>query len=91
MAKFSRLENIVGKGENAGFHHFLLFHNVAKMLFSQGPSKSGLRGKGLNAFTIMRKNFLRALSGNKTVFCAGSAVFHLFNGNSSQIHVSWTT
>ena len=23
-----RVENIVGKGENAGYQHFLLFHNV---------------------------------------------------------------
>ena len=25
-----RIENFVGKGENAGFHHFLLSHNVFK-------------------------------------------------------------
>ena len=23
-----RVENIVGKGENAGYQHFLLFHNI---------------------------------------------------------------
>ena len=31
-----RIENIVGKGENAGYQHFLLFHNVFKRLISQG-------------------------------------------------------
>ena len=33
---FQRVENIVGKGENAGNQHFLLSHNVFKRLFSQG-------------------------------------------------------
>ena len=27
---FDRVENIVGKGENAGYKHFLLSHNVFK-------------------------------------------------------------
>ena len=34
---FDRVENIVGKGENAGYQHFLLFLIVFKRLFSQGP------------------------------------------------------
>ena len=29
---FDRVENIVGKGENAGYQHFLLFHSVFKRL-----------------------------------------------------------
>ena len=34
---FRRVENIVGKGENAGLQHFLLFpHNVFKKLFFFG-------------------------------------------------------
>ena len=28
-----RVENIVGKGENAGYQHFSFSHNVFKMLF----------------------------------------------------------
>ena len=28
------LENIVGKGENAGYQHFLLSHNVFKRHFA---------------------------------------------------------
>ena len=31
-----RVENIVGKGENADYQHFLLFHNVFKRLYFQG-------------------------------------------------------
>ena len=29
-----RIENVVGKGENAGYQHFLLSHNVLKKPFS---------------------------------------------------------
>ena len=45
---FDRVENTVGKGENAGYQHFLLFLSVFKGLFTQGPKKSGLCGKELN-------------------------------------------
>ena len=31
-----RVENSVVKGENAGYKHFLLFHNVFKRLLFQG-------------------------------------------------------
>ena len=31
-----RIENIVGKGENAGYQHFLLSHYVFKRIFFQG-------------------------------------------------------
>ena len=33
---FDRLENIVGKGENAGYQHFLIYHNGLKKFPSQG-------------------------------------------------------
>ena len=42
-----RVENIVGKGENAGNQHFLLFPCVLKRFFIQGSLKSGLCGKEL--------------------------------------------
>ena len=42
---FDRVKNIMGKGENAGYQHFLL--NVFKMILPKGRSKSGLWGKGL--------------------------------------------
>ena len=40
-------ENIVGKGENAGYQHFLLFPNVFSRLLSQGPKNEGLSDNGL--------------------------------------------
>ena len=42
-----RVENIVGKGENAAYQHFLLFHNVFKSLLRMGCYKLGLCGKEL--------------------------------------------
>ena len=33
---FDRVENIVGKGENAGYQHFSFSHNVFKRLLIQG-------------------------------------------------------
>ena len=41
------VENIVGKGENAGYKHFSFSHNVFKRLLFQGREKFGLFGKGL--------------------------------------------
>ena len=44
-----RVENIVGKGENAGYQHFHLFPQCFQKasLFPQCFHKSGLCGKGL--------------------------------------------
>ena len=39
-----RVENILGKGENAGYRHFLFSNYVFKRLYIQGCSKSGLCG-----------------------------------------------
>ena len=36
---FDRVENIVGKGENAGYQHFLLYPQCFKSLFPQGRFK----------------------------------------------------
>ena len=46
VLKFERVENIVGKGENAGYWHFLLFPQCFQKLLPQGYQKSGLTGKG---------------------------------------------
>ena len=43
----SRIGKIVGKGENAGYQHFLLFP-VCKSLLSQGRKSQGLFGKGIS-------------------------------------------
>ena len=41
------LENIVGKGENAGYQHFLLFPQCFQKACFSGVFKLGLCGKGL--------------------------------------------
>ena len=43
---FEWVENIVGKGENAGYQHSFS-HNVFKRIFTQGHTKSGLSGNEL--------------------------------------------
>ena len=55
-----RVENIVGKGENAGFQHFLLFPQCfpLKRRLSQGRQKSGLSGKEFNR-SILPNNILK--------------------------------
>ena len=47
------LENIVGKGENAGYQHFLLFPQCFQKAFSLGSLNSGLCGKELNLVQMM--------------------------------------
>ena len=39
---FDRAENIVGKGENAGHQHFLLFPQCFQKAFSSGVLKVGI-------------------------------------------------
>ena len=39
---FDRVENIVGKGENAGYQHFLLFPICFQKPFSSGSLKIGI-------------------------------------------------
>ena len=48
ISVFDRVENIVGKGENAGYQHFLLSHNVLKKPLSQTRQRVSLFGYGLN-------------------------------------------
>ena len=55
---FDKLENIDGKGENAGSQHFLLSYNVFK---KQGHENLGLFGKVLNPKNI--KSLIFALFG----------------------------
>ena len=38
---FDKVENIVGKGENAGYQHFLLFPQYFQKAFSSGVLKVG--------------------------------------------------
>ena len=46
---FNTIENIVGKGENAGYQHFLLFQQCFQKAFYSGSLKSGLYGKELTS------------------------------------------
>ena len=53
--EFERVENIVGKGENAGFQHFLLFPQCFQKASSLGLLKTGLCGKELSFWNPCRK------------------------------------
>ena len=48
ISLFDRVENTVGKGENAGFQHFLLFQQCFPRPSSLGSLKVGLCGKKLS-------------------------------------------
>ena len=50
------VENIVGKRENAGYQHFLLFPQFFSEGFSFRVIKSGLCGKGLKTLWEKEKN-----------------------------------
>ena len=55
ISVFDRVENIVGKGENGGYQHFLLFTQCFQKSFILGLFKvrdSVLCGKGLNIFIL---------------------------------------
>ena len=45
-----RVENIVGKGQNAGYQYFLLFPQCFQKPLSQCHKKLELCSKGLNQF-----------------------------------------
>ena len=49
-----QVENIVGKGENAGYQHFLLFPQCFEKSFFP---RSGLRGKELNVHYVFKSYF----------------------------------
>ena len=43
ISAYDRMKNIVGKGENAGYQHFLLFpHNVFQKVSFPGSLKDGI-------------------------------------------------
>ena len=52
ISLFDRVENIIGKGENAGYQHFLLSPQCFQKLFPQSRLKSGLCGKDLNKLNL---------------------------------------
>ena len=48
ISVFNRVENIVGKGENAGYQHFLLFPQCFHKASSPGSLKVGIVWKRVN-------------------------------------------
>ena len=52
-----RVENIVGKGENAAYQHFLLFLQCLQKLSSIGSLKVTLNGKKLIKFNNTKYRF----------------------------------
>ena len=50
-----RVENIVGKGENAGYQHFLLFPQFFQKASLSECKKSGLCSKELKGWKSLRK------------------------------------
>ena len=52
ISVFERIENTVGKGENTGYQHFLLFPHCFPKPYSLGSLKSGFCGKELTLYSI---------------------------------------
>ena len=50
---FDRVENNVGKGENAGYQHFLLFPQCFQNAFISGPLKVGIVWLRVNLLCIV--------------------------------------
>ena len=50
-------ENILGKGQNAGYHHFLLIPQCFQKASFSGSIKSGLCGKKLINKSSMEKKY----------------------------------
>ena len=64
---FDMLENIVGKGENAGYQHFLLFPTMFfKRILSLGCLNKGFCGKELNTFLFLCGRWVSSI----IAFCA---------------------
>ena len=64
------VKNIVGKKENAGYHHFLLPKNVFRGLLSQSYKNTELSGKELTLYQITNFRLVqsKALSYNKNEY-----------------------
>ena len=51
ISVFDKVENIVGKGEKAGYYYFSFIHNAFEKLLSGSCKNQGLFGKGLTFST----------------------------------------
>ena len=89
------VENIVGKGENAGYQYFLLFPQCFQTAFTRGRKKSGLCGKELNHlvspdFPIRQTLGLNAVryqnAGEKNVYQITIMYYDLISNVKKQTH-----
>ena len=64
-----RVENIVEKGENAGYQYFLLFPQCFQKVSFSGLLKSGLCGKGLNRVFNYYKKRKKILAQDMNLSC----------------------
>ena len=63
---FSRVENIVGKEDDASYQHFLLFPKYFQKASFPVALKTSLCGKGLiKQLLFLEKTYLNPLSNNK--------------------------
>ena len=50
-----KVENIVGKGENAGYQHFILFPQCFRKVTFSGSLKVGIFGDGSNCLFLLKR------------------------------------
>ena len=71
ISVYERVENIAGKGENAGYQHFLLFLQCFQTLSSTGSLKPRIVWKGIKTLSleiyIYSKSHMGDLQENVTV------------------------
>ena len=97
MAKFvfDRVENMVGKGENACYQHFSFTRNVFRRLLSWGREKSGFCGKELTHCCVSTNTFEITSERDKMWkprVCLVSKVFlHLFENTTHSLTFSQTS
>ena len=56
---YEKVENIVGKGENAGYQHFLFFQQGFQRAFSTESLKLRIAGKKLGEYVKIHKELIR--------------------------------
>ena len=79
ISLLDRVENIVGKGENAGYQHFLLFPHCFQKAASSGSLKVGLCSKGLNGMRGTGAQFpLKPFLNKPGFFCVITSNFFFF-------------
>ena len=57
ISVFDRVENIVGKGENAVYQHFLLFPSCFQKVSLTGSRKVGIAWLRVKLLNMLNQNF----------------------------------